>query len=152
MSYVQKTLLSEEKILYYTKPHYIIFYPVFLWLVLAAWFLNTSNAPVLFGPLLLLMTLFSCINEFFNYRYSEYAITDKRIIMKIGFIRRKSLELFLDRIESIYVDQSVVGRIFDFGTVTVCGTGGTKDPFYYIPNPIAFRNSVQQQIQTITKH
>ena len=71
--------------------------------------------------------------------------------MKIGFIHRRSLELFLDRIEGIYVEQNLTGQILGFGTVLVGGIGGTKDPFRYIPNPIEFRNKVQQQIQIITK-
>jgi len=152
MSYIQKTLLLEEKILYYTKPHYVVFYPVLLWLVLAAWFLTSSIVPVIFGYLLLLMCLFSCISELIAYNCSEYVITNKRIIMKTGFIHRRSLELFLDRIEGIYVEQSIVGRIFGFGTVIVGGIGGTKDSFFYIPNPIEFRNKMQQQIQIVTKH
>ncbi|CAL7963386.1 putative membrane-associated protein [Gammaproteobacteria bacterium] len=150
-SYIQKTLLPEEKILYYTKPHYVVFYPVLLWLVFAAWFLTSSIVPKLFGHLLMLMGLFSCIGELIAYNCSEYVITDKRIIMKVGFIRRRSLELFIDRIEGVYVEQSIIGRILGFGTVIVGGIGGTKDTFFYIPNPIEFRNKMQQQIQIITK-
>jgi uncharacterized membrane protein YdbT with pleckstrin-like domain len=145
MTYVQQTLLPEEKILYHTKPHYIVFYPLFLWLILALFFFNSDNT--LFGTLLLLLSVLSLINSIINYYYSEYAITNKRIIMKIGFIRRKSLEIFLDRIEGIYVEQSMVGRILGFGTVFVGGIGGTKNPFFYIPHPIEFRNKVQQQMQ-----
>jgi uncharacterized membrane protein YdbT with pleckstrin-like domain len=152
MSYIQRSLLPEEKILYYTKPHYVIFYPVLLWLVFAAWFLTSNVVPILFGYLFLVMSLFICISELISYNCSEYVITSKRVIMKVGFIRRKSFELFLDRIEGNYVEQSIIGRILGFGTIIVGGIGGAKDPFLYVPNPIEFRNKMQQQMQMITKH
>lgn len=148
MLYTQKTLLPEEKILYYTKPHYIVFYPIILWLILTIGFFTSNYKSFLIGPLLLLMSLLSCINGLINYYCSEYAITTKRILVKVGFIRRRSLEIFLDRIESIYVEQSIIGRIFGYGSVIVVGIGSTKDPFLYIPNPIEFRNRVQQQLQS----
>jgi uncharacterized membrane protein YdbT with pleckstrin-like domain len=77
----------------------------------------------------------------------HYVITNKRILIKVGFIGRKSLEIFLNRIEGIDVNQSVTGRIFGFGTVTIGGIGGTKNSFVYIPKPLTFRNNVQQQMQ-----
>lgn len=148
MKYSQKTLLPDEKILYYTRPHYIIFYPILLWLFITIWFLTTNYRHFIMGRLLLLITAISCINSLINYYCSEYVITNKRILIKVGFIRRKSLEIFLDRIEGIYVDQSITGRILGYGTVIVNGIGGTQDPFFYIPRPIIFRNKIQQQIQT----
>lgn len=151
MSYAQKTLLPEEKILYITKPHYIIFFPVVLWLTLAVIFPHYTHGLAFLDPLLILIAIISCINSIITYNCSEYTITNKRIIMKIGFIHRRSLELFLDRIEGIYVEQNLTGQILGFGTVLIGGIGGTKDPFRYIPNPIEFRNRVQQQIQLITK-
>jgi uncharacterized membrane protein YdbT with pleckstrin-like domain len=151
MSYAQKTLLPEEKILYTTKPHYIIFFPVFLWLTLAMIFSKHTQGFAFLGSLLILIAMFSCIKGIIDYTCSEYTITNKRIIMKIGLFRRRSLELFLDRIEGIYVEQNLTGQILGFGTVLIGGIGGTKDPFRYIPKPIEFRNKVQQQIQLITR-
>lgn len=147
MSYIKKTLLQEETILYFTKPHYIIFYPMLLWLALAIWFFDTTAGTTLLGTIALIASIFSCINSLINYYTSEYAITNKRVIIKFGFIRRQSLEVFLERIEGIYIEQSIIGRILNFGTVIIGGIGGTKNPFPYIPDPIKFRSSVQQQIE-----
>jgi len=148
MAYIQDTLLPDEKILYSDKPHYMIFSPVLIWLAFAAWFYTTAQGAAFWGPLFLLLGLILFINNAIIYYFSEYAITNKRVLMKVGLLRRRSLELFLDRIEGIYVDQSILGRIFGCGTVTIGGIGGTKSPFHYIPDPIKFRNSVQQQIET----
>ena len=142
MSYAKKTLLPEEKILFYTKPHYIVFFSMFLWLAFFLWVATSGFGSTLFGLFLLLLSILNCINVLINYYCSEYVITNKRIIMKVGFIRRKSLELFLERLEGIYVEQSIIGRVLNYGTVVVGGIGGTQNPFFYIPNPIEFRNSV----------
>ena len=143
MTYVKKTLLPEETISYYTKPHYIIFSQVLLWIILAVFSFKFNYGTMLTG-LLLLMSLFSFIGSLVGFYCSEYAITNKRIIMKVGFIRRKSLEIFLDRVEGVYIEQGVLGRILNFGTVIIAGVGGTKNPFFFIPDPLKFRSNVQQ--------
>ena len=72
--------------------------------------------------------------------------------MKTGLIQRYSLELFLDKIEAIYVDQTILGRLLNYGVIIVVGTGGSKDLFTNVPNPLEFRRMVQQQIDTYTHH
>ncbi len=146
MSYIKDTLLKDEQILYYTRPHYIVFYSVFLW---AAVFIFTVwiSSSTLLGGLMLLFGLISFISDLISYKCSEYAITNRRILIKVGFIRRKSLEIFLDRIEGVYVEQGISGRILNFGTVIIAGVGGTKNPFFYIPDPLKFRSNIQQQLQ-----
>jgi Bacterial membrane flanked domain. len=146
MSYTQKTLLPEEKILYYTKPHYIIFSQVLAWLALAMTASKFGYSTLLI-IILLLMSFFGFIGSLIGYYCSEYAITNKRIVMKVGFIRRKSLEIFLGRVEGVYIEQSIIGRILNFGTIIIAGVGGTKNPFFYIPDPLKFRSSVQEQMQ-----
>ena len=68
----------------------------------------------------------------------------KRQIIKVGFISRRTLEMNLNKIESVNVDQSFWGRIFGYGTIVVIGTGGTKEPFAGISNPMAFRRKFQE--------
>ncbi len=80
------------------------------------------------------------------YHYSEYGITDKRILMKTGFIQRQSLELFLDKVESIKVDQSLLGRLLNFGGIIVVGTGGSHDRFFDIEDPLKFRKKTQETL------
>lgn len=147
MLYTQRTLLPEEKILYATKPHYMIFYQGGgVCLVLALLIFQFIDSFFL-GTLLLVMGLFSFVNSLIGYYCSEYVITNQRIVMKMGLMRRKSLELFLDRVEGVYIEQSIVRRGLNFGTVIIGGIGGTKNPFFYIPDPLKFRSSVQQLIQ-----
>lgn len=75
---------------------------------------------------------------------TELAITSKRVIAKVGFISRSTVELSHRKIESFNVDQSIYGRIFGFGTIVVCGTGGGKTPIPNIDDPLEFRRQAMK--------
>jgi uncharacterized membrane protein YdbT with pleckstrin-like domain len=76
------------------------------------------------------------------YTYStELAVTSKRVIAKFGFIRRNTIELRNDKVESLHIDQGIIGRIFNFGSIVVTGSGGTHAPIPYIANPLKFRSA-----------
>ncbi len=77
---------------------------------------------------------------------SEFVVTNRRIIAKTGAIRRNTTELLLHKIESINVKQSVWGRMFDYGTIVITGTGTTHEPFNNIAQPLQFRQQIQNQI------
>jgi len=78
-------------------------------------------------------------------RYTdEFAITNKRVIIKTGLISRKTLEMNLSKIETVKVDQSILGRILGYGTITVIGTGGTCESFPKIQKPLEFRKKFQE--------
>ena len=84
------------------------------------------------------------ILPFLDYITTEMAITNKKVVGKYGFIFRKTLEMNLPKIESISVDQGVLGRILGYGTITVIGTGGTKEELCYMSNPLEFRKKFQE--------
>ncbi len=71
---------------------------------------------------------------------TELALTTKRVMAKTGFIRRDTVELRLNKVEGLYVNQSVMGRLLNYGTIVVSGTGGLKTPIPFISNPVYFRN------------
>ncbi|MCX7144084.1 MAG: PH domain-containing protein [Proteobacteria bacterium] len=124
-NYVQSNLIKDEQVVYEARLHWIVFV-----------------------SLRALLTLF--IAPLIDYFTSEFAITNKRIIIKVGFISRKTVELNLSKLESVNVEQSILGRILDYGTITVIGTGGTKEPFSNIISPLEFRKQFQQVIATGT--
>ncbi|HVZ20238.1 MAG TPA: PH domain-containing protein, partial [Vicinamibacterales bacterium] len=66
-----------------------------------------------------------------------------RVVIKIGFVRRRTLELLLRQIEAISVDQNVAGRLFGYGSVTLTGTGGVHEVFHDIARPLEFRRDIQ---------
>ena len=158
MDYIKNTLLENEKIIYYTGPHWIIFGPAavafgFLLCFLTigpalfpSLFILGYNIISIFNMGLFLVLVYQLVVCYARYVTSEYGVTNQRIITKAGFIRRYSLEILLKRVESIQVAQSITGRVFNYGTVLIRGTGGSFDAVDYIPNPLEFRKMAQQQI------
>ena len=78
---------------------------------------------------------------------TEMTVTNKRVFVKVGLAARRTIELLLSRVESIGVEESVMGRMLGYGTVIVHGTGGTPEVFNMIAHPLEFRTQVQQQIE-----
>lgn len=77
-----------------------------------------------------------------NVTTTELAVTNKKIIGKAGFIRRVSIDLPLERLESINIDQGIIGRILGFGRVSVRGVGGNYVSIPYVNQPMDFRRVV----------
>jgi len=75
---------------------------------------------------------------------SEFAVTTSRLIFKVGLISRYTTELLLSKVESIGVQQGLLGRVLNYGDLTVTGTGGAREVFRRVRDPIGFRNHVQQ--------
>lgn len=80
---------------------------------------------------------------------SEFAVTNKRVLIKSGVLSQRMLEVMLSKVESVEVRQSLFGRLSNYGTLIIGGTGTTREPFQYIENPLEFRKHVQQQIEEL---
>lgn len=158
MNYIKRTLLSNETIVYSTGPHWIIFGPAIAALVIFLMFfmfgsfllpdfqLFNISVLSLIDLGIFIVLVFQAVVCYIRYASSEYGITNQRIIIKVGFIQRYTLEVLLKRVESIQVGQSITGRLLNFGTVTIRGTGGSRDSFKYVPSPLEFRRIAQQEI------
>jgi membrane protein YdbS with pleckstrin-like domain len=151
MSYLDDHLLAGERIVYRARLHWTIFLAsiVVVLLGIALWILlQTIGEPAYAyaGLGLAGIGLLLAIGPAIRYVTSEFAVTDKRVLGKVGFIERESDETLLSKIEAIAVDQGVVGRMFGFGTLTITGTGGTQEVFSAIAEPLEFRRQIQSQI------
>ena len=118
-TYVNNHLIRDESVVLETNYHWVIFIS---WLGLFT---------LLLGPAIIRWS-------------SEFVITTRRIIIKTGFISRNTFEMNLSKIESVNVDQSFMGRIFGYGSMTIIGTGGTKESFHNISKPLEFRKAFQE--------
>ena len=96
--------------------------------------------------LLLLMVVYFGLTAWVRFISTEYGVTNKRVVMKSGLIQRDAFDTFLTRVEGIKVQQSILGRILNYGTLVVVGTGGTQDAFYSVPSPLHFRRVIQEQM------
>jgi len=102
---------------------------------------------IVFGVLIVIVGILSAIGHTITYKTSEFAVTNRRVIMKQGFIRRKTMELMLGKVDSLAVNQGILGRIFGFGTVRVT-VATEKQDFVFLANPFEFRRQVQTHTPT----
>ena len=148
MNYIDRNLITDEHIIYKAKLHWIVFlWPMIFLIITISLFGDEETSKA--GPGLLLITLLFSTASYIKYNTSEFGITNKRVIVKQGLIKINTLEVFLDKIESISVYQSVTGRTLGFGTIVVSGTGGIIDPFYKISQPLEFRKIAHEQITSV---
>lgn len=149
MSYVESTLLSGEQVVYKAKIHWFIFVPGMLLLAFGVYLFTLDveggTGPI-FGLFAVLFGIFSLLKAFIQRVTTELAVTTKRMIAKVGLIRRATMELNHSKVESFHVDQSILGRVFGFGTLVVHGTGGGKTPVPNIDSPLDFRREAMQTI------
>jgi uncharacterized membrane protein YdbT with pleckstrin-like domain len=90
----------------------------------------------------------SCFATFITRQSSDFAVTNKRVMMKVGVFSTRSVELLLNKIEAIAVNQSFIGRIFGYGDIVATGSGGTRESFSHIQAPLEFRRAVQSVTDT----
>jgi uncharacterized membrane protein YdbT with pleckstrin-like domain len=146
VSYIDETLLPDEHVVYRTALHWIIFLrPVLVILVGLALLIAFRTVPLVGAPILLLgvLLLFAPLVAYWS---TEFGVTDKRMIVKVGFIRRRTLELLLRQVEALSVDQSLSGRMLDYGTITLSGTGGVREVFHRVREPLELRRRIQGQV------
>jgi uncharacterized membrane protein YdbT with pleckstrin-like domain len=162
VSYVEKHLIEGEAVIYTTRLHWIVLVgPVLLGLLFGVTgvvlFVLSRRATVdssaahtpmmMIGAIFLVVALFFILRGVLVRNATEMTVTNKRVFVKVGMAARRTIELLLSRVESIGVEESVMGRMLGYGTVILHGTGGTPESFDTIAHPLEFRTQVQQQIE-----
>ena len=146
MRYVEANLLHGEKVEHVSRLHWKVYIaPVFL----AVCFFTLGivvlvSKYTIIGLILFIFSGLLAYTPYLIVNNSEFAVTNKRVIIKLGILRTRSLELFLSKIEGITVNQSVFGNMFNFGDIIISGSGGMKEMFSGIQSPLDFRKAVQQ--------
>jgi membrane protein YdbS with pleckstrin-like domain len=146
--YTAATLQADERPLHKTTIH---------WMVLLIPCLAALFALILIGPiamvaswkgatwvwLLMAIPVVIIASAVLTVKKSELVITDRRVLIKVGFIRRQTFEMFISKIESVAVAQGMMGRFFNYGTVEIRGTGGSAESFATIVAPLQFGDAIQ---------
>lgn len=151
VGHIQDNLISGETILYQTGFHWIV---LVVPLTIGVLFFGLpglillADGSVRGGGVIMLLIAAACIGYALLKKKSvEMVVTNKRVLTKSGILSRRTLELLLTKVESIGVEEGLLGRMLGYGTVIVRGTGGTPEPFRNITLPLEFRKHVQQQIE-----
>jgi len=149
--YIDDILQPGEKVLYSTNAHWIFYWPAIAAWIVAAVLLVLSRAAVTEGVVLLclsasavvaLAALYWSATAWFHRWTTETDVTNMRVVHKAGFIKRRTFEMSLDKVESVDVNQSILGRILNYGDVTVQGIGEGKETIATIASPLALRNFI----------
>ncbi len=150
MGYVERHLLPGERVLYKTRLHWVLFVKPGL-VVVAGVILMVLLRQVqdprwlwVFGAAVALVGLVWAFVHYVEVMTSDFVVTTSRLIFKVGLISRYTTELLLSKVESIGVQQGLIGRLLNYGDLTVTGTGGAREVFRRVRDPIGFRNHVQQ--------
>jgi uncharacterized membrane protein YdbT with pleckstrin-like domain len=159
MSYVQDNLMPNEKVLFWARIHPAVSFPTVLCFLLALGFValpfgvrgQPQAAAATFSAFLLCTSgMFFAVAMVFGLQAlirvftTEFGITTRRVIAKSGFLRSRTLEVLLSNVENVMVEQNLVGRLLDFGTVTVIGAGGTRQSFRLVAAPMTLRMVISQ--------
>jgi uncharacterized membrane protein YdbT with pleckstrin-like domain len=149
--YIDDILQPEEKVLYSTNTHWIFFLPAIAGWIVAAAFFVVSGMVAGDTPMLLLLSmsgisavfaLYKTATAWFHRWITEIDVTNLRVVHKTGFIQRKTFEMSLDKVESVDVSQSILGRIFNYGDVEIFGVGEGGKVINTIASPLEFRNAI----------
>jgi uncharacterized membrane protein YdbT with pleckstrin-like domain len=152
MRYVRRVLQPGETIVYATRLHWVVYLRTIVLLTICILLVavavttsdhqNVSLALGIAAIIFALLGLSAGLRAFIRRTTTELAVTDHRVIYKAGLLARHTIEMNRDKVESVDVDQTLLGRIFGYGTVTVRGTGGSLEPLRNIGDPLTFRSRI----------
>ena len=159
MGYIEKNLISGEQVAYRTGLHWIVLLRAIIVAVVLGFFgvvmlaegsqvkdAQSRQVVSALGVVAIVIGAIGLLAAIIRRNGAEFAVTNKRVIFKTGVMRRSSEEIFLSKVESVTVNEGLLGRALDYGTINVRGTGGTLEPFHKIAHAQEFRRHVQEQI------
>lgn len=164
MGYIDKTLVPGERVIYETRLHWIVMLGhLLLGLVLvglgafmAIWAyshpaMTVQNRNIFYGVAAgagLLGIIFLILGAV-RRNATEIGVTNRRVVIKTGLSSRRTIEMLLNKIETMEVNETGVGRMLGYGSIQIVGTGGTYERFHTISHPVELRNRVQMEIERL---
>ena len=148
MRYIERILQPGETLLYSGTIHWVIYLPgIVLWIAAVAVAYFGVNLPsrsiwLSIAAIIAVVAAGSTFRAWFRRWTTEIDVTNRRVVFKCGFIKRHTVEMNMDKVESVDVDQSIFGRLLNYGDVTVNGTGEGWETLAKIGAPLDLRNHV----------
>jgi uncharacterized membrane protein YdbT with pleckstrin-like domain len=149
--YIDDILQPDEKLLYSTNAHWIFYFPAAVAWIVALVLLLLSRETTTEGIILLCLSasavvaiaaIYWTLRAWFHRWTTETDVTNMRVVHKEGFVKRRTFEMALDKVESVDVNQSILGRILNYGDVTILGVGEGKETIRMIASPLVFRSYI----------
>lgn len=146
-NYVESNLLPGEAVAYQARVHGVIYMWPGIFTAYGVYSLSSGGS---LGFAFILSGIVLAAIATMRIDTTEFAVTNRRIIAKAGILRRRSIETLLEKVESVMVDQSILGRMLDYGTVIVGGTGGMREGFKLMAHPAKLRSQINAQLEAST--
>src|SRR5271165_5012133 len=170
MSYVSKILGPDEVVLHMGKLHWTIYIPGLVLTICSLAFMfglvflgspildgltqkeadKVIGAAIVVSPVALPAVLL-LISEFISRGTTEIAVTSRRLILKRGLVRRETMEMNLDKVESVRVSQSNIGRMLNYGTIDVRGSGAGIEGLRRVDSPLTLRSYIEESYEPKAK-
>ncbi|HEX5207796.1 MAG TPA: PH domain-containing protein [Steroidobacteraceae bacterium] len=162
MNYIEASLVPGETVVYQTRLHWTV---MLRHLLLGLFLLAGAGALLSYllhqprsgdasehlmeggAAALLVCAIAAIVAGVMRRNATEIAVTTRRVVVKQGLVSRKTIEMLLNKIETIEVSEPMAGRMLGYGSIMIVGTGGTSEPFHKIAHPLQFRNEVLQQLE-----
>jgi uncharacterized membrane protein YdbT with pleckstrin-like domain len=162
MAYHTKVMLPDEQLRAVGRLHWAIYLRAWFCLIVAIaagadfLYLRSSGAHdpdgsvsslvlEIVGAFFLVVGLFLLLSAWIHRTTTEIVVTDRRILFKEGFLRRRTMEMNMSKVETVDVVQSIPGRVFNYGTILIRGTGSSYEPLRLIGDPLTLRNAILVQ-------
>jgi Bacterial PH domain len=168
MSYINSNLIPGETVIYQTRLHWLVMlghivvgcfllaFPgaLLLYYALSGNDLARGTTQVIEGAgvALLICGIVVVLFGMARRNSTEMAVTSRRVVIKTGLTSRKTIEMLLNKVESIEVNETTLGKLLGYGSIVVVGTGGSTEPFRNVAHPLEFRSQVQRQIERLGSH
>ena len=165
MSYIESNLVAGEHVIYQTRLHWIVMLghillgcllfalpgAILLYYALTLQSMDNTLKHIMeaAGAALLVCGLITILMGIVRRSATEMAVTNRRVVVKTGLASRRTIEMLLNKVETIEVQETAFGRLMGYGTVVLVGTGGSTEPFHKVAHPLEFRGAVQQQIEKL---
>lgn len=150
MTFIEKNLANNEKIVYRAQLHWWIYGRSVLLVILGAVIalvFGKHEAVKILGALLVVIGVLGIINAYVRASSTEFAVTNRRIMIKTGIAKRRLVELQLNRSEGLIIDQGIIGRIFNYGTIIIRSGGTMEETFSPVADPYEFKRQINNAIE-----
>jgi uncharacterized membrane protein YdbT with pleckstrin-like domain len=149
MSYITKNLMPGERVVHQARIHGSGYLPPTLGAILLGAAGLYFQVPLVMLGITVLILLLWLLAVHAKRMSTEFTVTDRRIILKAGILGRASSEILLGKIESVQIEQSLLDRLLDRGTLVFTGTGGNQTVLRSIAGPLEFHKQVQLSIEAL---
>lgn len=142
-------MMNDQQVVYQARLHWILFVWPILFLLFAMWVGTTFESLHQVSLFFLGIAIIWAVLMWLTYQFSSLTIKKKQVILRKGILVRQTMDIPMSKIESIDIRQSIIGTIFQYGSLVITGTGGTHQFMTYVAKPLTCRRHIEQLMHEV---